>query len=194
MALGVTGAAADVCLSGGATGADTLWGQCATDSGQDAVHFSFEGHFVSADVRGSIVTVSAEQLLEADARLAAANRSLRRRFPTGSRYVDNLLRRSWSVVKDAESLYAVSAIDPRGMVKGGTAWGVQMFIDLHGSDLPCYVYDQAECGWFGWRGGWAPVESLPPPSGLWAGIGTRRLAQSGVAAVLELFGQDLNSE
>jgi hypothetical protein len=178
---------ADLCLSGGADGADLAWGDAARRHGHRVVHFSFAGHRTRARPDERRV-LSAAELAAADPFLARANATLRRRWPPARPYALNLLRRDWYQVRDAGSVYAVAERDRRGRIAGGTAWAVQMFLDRHeGAACAAYLFDPREARWFAWQGEWTPLAAPPQPQGAWAGIGTRRLPPSGAAAIARLF-------
>lgn len=184
----------NICLSGGAKGADAQWGMNAGRDGQSVIHWSFEGHkhFVAEQ---EIVRLSQEQLEKADEHLKLASKTLKRPWPgKRSKTVSALLRRNWYQVAWSESLYAVSSIDPvKKVVEGGTGWAVQMFLDRMAKraelePLPLYVFDQKQELWFQWVGGWKTIDAPPKPQGIWAGIGTRDLNDAGKWAIRNLFG------
>jgi len=182
----------DICLSGGADGADLQWGMCSGKAGHIVRHFIFEGHRSKAP-KEELVVLTSEQLLEADAALKKANKTLKRSFPTRNNFVNSLFRRNYYQVSWANSVYAVANIE-NGMVSGGTSWAVQMFIDrFDGKPCPAYVYDQATSVWFSWDGadkGWNPcvLDHPPKPTGIWAGIGSRDLKDNGKDAIRNLLG------
>lgn len=177
----------DICLSGGADDADLLWGMTAGKAGHQVFHFSFRGHETQAPT-DEIVVLTENQLKEADPYLEKANASLKRRWPASSYTVRSLLRRNFYQVKDAYSVYAVSKIKD-GKVDGGTAWAVQMFLDRHeGQPCACYVYDQTSASWYKWEGFWVQIDAPPFPSGIWAGIGSRKLKPHGRTAIKTLMG------
>jgi hypothetical protein len=128
-----------------------------------------------------------EQLTDADPFVEHANKTLKRRFPTSSDFVNNLLRRNYYQVAWSQSCYAVSEIGKDQLVKGGTSWAVQMFLDLH-PEGKVYVFDQKRVQWFQWKNGWVPIIAPPAPEGVWAGIGTRELNDAGKAAIRDLMG------
>ncbi len=188
----------NVCLSGGAKGADLQFGMCAGTAGQSVIHWSFKGHFTQAP-QTEVVILTAQQLLAADEFLVRAAPKLKddkgkpKRYSPGRdpdapySFVPNLLRRNWYQVGDAERVYAVSTIK-HDVVQGGTAWAVQMFIDrFDGAPCECYVFDQDVGVWFKWNGAWEPLDEPPQPSGVWAGIGTRELNPAGKAAIRNLL-------
>lgn len=175
----------NVCCSGGAIGADTHWGIEAQAHGHSVIHLSFKGH--KADTSsGEIITLTHEQLLQADDHLARANKSLRRKWPVSNYHVACLLRRNYFQVAWSDSLYGVSHFDLNGQVDGGTAWAVQMMIDLH-PGAPVYVFDQNLKQWFQWKGRWMPIACPPTPSGAYAGVGSRKLKETGREAISALY-------
>ena len=180
----------NICLSGGAEGADLQWGMCAGHAGHTVVHWSFAGHRSRAP-SVEIAVLSPEQLEAADEPCKAASKGINRWFPPKSLFVRNLLRRNWYQVKDSERVYAVATIE-HGIVSGGTSWATQMFIDRFGGErCECYVYDQATEAWYQWAGEakWERLEGPPPaPHGVWAGIGSRELLPCGKAAIRSLMG------
>jgi len=183
----------NICLSGGAKGSDAQWGMNAGRDGQSVIHWSFEGHkhFVAEQ---EVVRLSQDQLLRADDALKLASKTLKRPWPgKRSLNVKSLLRRNWYQVAWAESVYAVSTINDKGLVDGGTGWAVQMFLDrlaklAEFEPIPLYVFDQIKEQWFQWIGGWKPINTPPKPEGIWAGIGTRDLNDAGKWAIRNLFG------
>jgi hypothetical protein len=179
-----------ICLSGGAVGADLQFGMCAGMAGHTVFHFNFRGHRSKAP-KSEQVVLTPEQLVQADEHLVAANRKLGRAFPTSSDFVNNLLRRNYWQIRDTQSVYAVAGIDPKGLLYGGTAWAVQMFIDrFYGGACPVYVFDQEKDGWFTWNGStWDRLDDQPPaPDGVWTGIGTsKNLLDNGKNAIRRLL-------
>ncbi len=178
----------DICLSGGAEGADLQWGMVAGWAGHRVFHFTFPTHRSKAP-QAEIVVLETEQLLLADPFLAKANRTLRRRWPVRNQHVASLLRRNYYQVCEAQSVYAVAAIDEDGLVTGGTSWAVQMFLDRFETEKrAAYVYDQNEEHWLTWDCGWEVIDSPPRPSGVYAGIGSRDLKSCGKNAIRDLYG------
>jgi len=173
----------NICFSGGAQGADTLWGDLALNAGHKLIHYIFNGHKSTCPYT-KILTQ--QELDFADKFLNYANKTLNRHFPTKSLFVNNLLRRNFYQVRNSTSVYAIARIS-NGLVEGGTAWAVQMFIDKNkGASCPCYVYCQTANKWYRWTEEW--VECVPPrPQGAWTGIGSRDLTAQGIAAAQELF-------
>ena len=179
----------NVCLSGGADGADLQWGMVAGLAGHAVVHFHFDGHRSKAPVQ-ELVKLSQEKLAAADEYLMKANKTMNRRWPVSNQFVGNLLRRNYYQVAWSDAVYAVASIE-NGMVTGGTCWASQMFLDRFepGQPVPAYVYDQKTSQWLTWGGtSWEPIVSPPVPAGVWAGIGSRELGDNGKQAIRDLLG------
>lgn len=180
----------NICLSGGAEGADLQFGMCAGKLGHTVIHWSFRGHKTQAPGE-EVIELTDEQLAEVLPMLRRANKGVGRKVPRPGTYVYNLLARNWYQVRDAERVYAVSHFDDEGKVAGGTCWATQMFIDRHsGAACECYVFDQDQEQWFVWGGarGWITTDNVPQPYGVWAGIGSRKLKNSGKGAIRKLMG------
>jgi hypothetical protein len=175
-----------ICLSGGADGADLMWGMVAGSVGHQVYHFIFPGHRSKAP-QSELVVLTPEMLAVADPFLERANKTLKRKWPVSNPWVGNLLRRNYYQIRDSESVYAVAAIGKDGLIVGGTSWATTMMIDLHGDNSRVYVFDQTLETWFSWQGLWIPIDRPPVPTGVWAGIGSRDLKQSGKEAIRNLL-------
>jgi hypothetical protein len=174
-------------MSGGALGADLQWGMCAGMAGHQVIHWSFPGHKSDAPAE-ELVRIPFETLTMADEHLEKANKTMNRRLSYDKPWIINLLRRNYFQVGNSQSVYAISTIK-KGLVQGGTAWAVQMFIDLHPESTECYVFDQELAQWFQWlNSSWTAIETPPAPTGVWAGVGTRDLNQAGKQAIRQLMG------
>lgn len=163
--------------SGGAVGADTLFGLATSVLGGDSIHYKTE----NLENRGNTDITDIEKL-EGSIMAARASVKLNKAVATNE-YVSDLLARNWSQVKNADHVYAIAMLD-RGsevlsQVLGGTGYAVEMAKEVNKDidvfDLSTekwYVYDY-ETGSF--------VESLDrkprklPASLNFAGIGTRDL-------------------
>ena len=177
----------NLCLSGGAEGADLQFGMTAGMAGHSVIHWSFKEHRTHAPEQ-EVVILTSDQLDAADDPCKQASLTLKKHYPPKSVYVKNLLRRNWYQVAAAERVYAVSTIT-NGVVEGGTSWATQMFIDrFNGEACECYVYDQIEEKWFKWNALWEAIGSPPEPFGVYAGIGTRKLNDAGKQAIRCLLG------
>lgn len=177
-----------LCLSGAARGADALWGECAARAGHAVVHWSFVGHRLHAP-DADVVLLSPQQLSSADPYLVSASEKLGRPWPPATDHAASLIRRNYFQVAWSDALYAVTELDDRGAIKGGTAWAVAMFVDrFAGKACPAYLFDQARNEWNHWDDdSWQPMRVPPPPTRIWAGIGSRQLDGTGAEAILELL-------
>ena len=181
----------DVCFSGGSKGADYVFGEAAKAAGHTVMHFSFVGH--STPCKTDVWPLREMDLLQADKPLEAANRLLKRAFPTKSLYVNDLLRRNFFQIKETERIYAISYVDVKtGMVKGGTGWACTMGI-LRGVK-EVYVFDQDDNAWWEFCGhegvifDWIRLDELPPvPHGFYTGIGSVELTPPGEEAIKNLY-------
>lgn len=186
----------DILLSGGAFGGDCVFDDCAKKAGHQIRHFSFPNHKI--DAKGNAVVLNEEQLKEADPFLKQANNTLKRKIPRANNsYVLNLLRRNYWQIKDTERVYAAAPIDMTdGLLRGGTAWAVEMAIDRRVPEI--YVFDLISNTWYRrnihakfppqpiWETelfGWQP----PKPHGYYTGIGSRELTERGEMAIRQLY-------
>lgn len=177
----------NVCMSGGAKGADLAWGAEARCHGHKVLHFSFAGHRTQAPPDERVI-LSDDELRRADPFLAKANARLRRHWPPASKYAANLLRRDWYQARDAQRVYAVARLQENRQIEGGTAWAVAMFLDQHdGRTCEAYLFEPERRQWFTWDADWEAIARPPLPRGLWAGIGTRALSPPGEAAIRAVF-------
>ncbi len=182
---------ANLCLSGGAKGADMQWGVCAGLAGHGVIHFSFAGHRTLAPDQ-EVVRLTEAQLDEATPHVRRAAKGLRKNPPYKS-WVRDLIHRNWFQVAATERVYAVSSIVD-GLVQGGTAWAVQMFIDRMedegtGTDDRLHCFDQVADRWFSRIGGvWVDAGTPAKPYGVYTGIGTRELLPNGKRAIRAIMG------
>ncbi|KAH8664508.1 hypothetical protein BX600DRAFT_437053 [Xylariales sp. PMI_506] len=181
---------ADVCLSGGADGADIEWGACAESIGHAVIHWSFPGHRSQAP-ESQIVRLDDEQLKLGNEALNNAAVALGK-HPPRRPAVARLLQRNYYQVAWSKACYAVTIIK-EDTVPGGTAWATTMFAQLHPDNRDLYVFDQEQDAWFQFNGKtWDRIDSPPRPTGIWAGIGSRDLRQNGRDAIRKLMGRPSN--
>lgn len=184
--------------SGGAVGADSQWDKIGKEFGMvNNNHYYFKGF--KTPIGNTPISLSLKN--EADEKLKAANKFLKRTFPTSKEYVNNLLRRNWWQVKNSDAIFAVSTIKwdkrkEKGLVQGGTAWAVYMAI---AEKKPVYVFDQDYEGWFEWQydegedTGWIET-STPVLTKNFAGIGTREINESGKQAIRDVYTKSLKDQ
>jgi hypothetical protein len=177
----------NICLSGGSDGADLLWGTMANAVGHEVIHLCFDSFHTSAP-HHQVVRLSTDFLTRADDHCYAANRLLKRKFPTRSTRVMNLLRRNFFQIESAETCYAISTFDKDGNIAGGTAWAMTMFLLKHDlAACKAFLFDQDACRWHQWVGHWEAIYEPPRPSGIYAGIGARDLKVMGRLAITVLM-------
>ena len=165
---------------------DTVFEDVGEEFGVKVLAYTFEGHDHSGK---NPVELDAIQLAEANDHLRIANRSLKKTWPTSKPYVNNLLRRNWFQVKNADAIFAVGKVSGT-TVDGGTGWAVQLAID---NNKPVYVFDQNDNQWKIWNGT-AFVNTTPPIlTRNFAGIGTREITDAGIRAVRNLYIDTINS-
>ena len=183
----------NICLSGGAQGADKTFGDCAEKLGHRVKHFSFHGH--KTPCKNGVIILDPLSLYKNDKMLIEANKFLKRQSPIGrSEYVTNLLRRNcWQII-GSERIYAVSYLDKHDFVGGGTGWAVMMGVQAGIKEL--YLFDHKLDKWFIFQGFdtinpkfiWNEMEILPPvPHGIYTGIGSHDLPDNGKNAIEELY-------
>jgi hypothetical protein len=174
--------------SGGADGADTVFGECAEQVGHEVRHYAFDGMKTKWGCYLKVLTD--EQLHEADPFLKKANFTLKRKFPCSSVYVDNLLRRNYFQIKDTRAVYAAAPLGK--VVEGGTGWAVQMAIDQY--VMLIYLFDLKTNKWMQWGGNKfheiLSIDMIRPvdlTSAVYTGIGSRKLTSHGELAIRGLY-------
>lgn len=175
----------DVCLSGGAEGADLEWGNCAASLGHEVIHWSFGNHRSQA-LETQIIRLDDEQLNLGIPALKNAAKALGK-SPPRKPMVSRLLLRDYYQVAWSESCYAVTTIRT-DVPPGGTAWATTMFTQLHPDNHNLFIFDQGRDAWFQVAGDpWTQIHSPPQPKGIWAGIGSRDLKPNGKEAIGKLM-------
>jgi hypothetical protein len=168
-------------FSGGATGAEAVFGEVAARYGLKEVNFSFEGHS-QARTEGRKILDSRE-LAAGDVSLVYVAHRLHRHWDK-TETLRKVLQTQWHVVSHATQIFVVGAIQPDGTVHGGTGWSVEL---AKRWNKRVWVFDQNHAGWFTWNGNsWTrgePVIQVPD----FAGSGTRFLNDAGRSAIASLF-------
>ena len=187
----------DTLYSGGAQGADTVFSMCAESVGHYRVHFSFHGH--KCDIAGKVI-LHEVQLETYTEELKKAAKTLGKSYASKApehprfKYIRNLLaRNAWQVFGDEESgpseaLYAVALLNKaRTNVEGGTGWAVALA--TRQTEIPVYVFDLKSSSWYTWvEDQFHPTEEPPKPSGVYTGVGSRKLTDAGIEAIGKLYG------
>ena len=166
----------NVCYSGGAEGADRLFGIWASENGFTEIHFSFKKH--KYHVHKDSVLEIPDNILQEDFvihKLKTANKSLGRSIPKKGSYTYNLLARNSFQVLLTERVYCISTLESPTKVSGGTAWAVQMYLDEY-ENPEIYGYDPIRHEAYKYcniKKEFIVVDTVPAPYGNWTGIGSR---------------------
>lgn len=166
--------------SGGAKGSDSVWDRAGRAFGVKTTHYFVEGNKTPKGNK----SISLRDSMKADKLLHKANKKLKRTFPTKNEYTNSLLRRNAWQVGHADEIFAVSEFGPDGNVKGGTAWAVQMAIDM---GKPVHVFDQINREWKTWDGREFVTEPRPYLTENFAGIGTRQINKDGIDEIRKVY-------
>lgn len=168
-------------FSGGATGAESFFGENAALHGVKETNFTFAGHN-QARTEGAVV-LDERALAAGDVSLVYVAHRLHRHWDK-TETLRRVLQTQWHVVSHASQIFVVGTIQPDGTVHGGTGWSVEL---ARRWNKRVWVFDQEHAAWFTWSGSaWnrgLPVIETPD----FAGTGTRFLNDAGRTAIRELF-------
>ena len=169
-------------LSGGAQGAEAIFGQCAEQWGLHEINFSFDGH-EPARIK-NIIKLSGSELAQGEVSDAYLSAQMHRNYPATPLF-RKVLQSIWHQVSTAGEVFVVGFVQPDATVRGGTGWSAELAKHWR---KPVHVFDQEKNLWFIWRdGAWAEA-SLPVISHTrFTGTGTRFLTEQGRAAIMALF-------
>jgi hypothetical protein len=172
----------DICLSGGAKGADTLFGELALEAGHGLKHYIFQGHNSKCS---HTVKLSSELLFSARPYVIEANKILKRTYPGTNPYVNSVLERNFFQVLNSHCIYAI-VYDIKKIQ--GTMWALVMGAQLGISDI--YVFNSVDNSWYEYSlpDVWIKCSTAPPkPCYIYTGIGSRELTENGIAAARALY-------
>lgn len=179
-----------ICHSGGAEGADSYFEFFSKEYCVDVVAYSYKTTFHQSENKYEL---SESEFREGVVNVYKTNEILKR-----SRVHSYLkfLARNWHQVKNADEVFAVSTFRKSNnnlQVQGGTAWAVQMAIDLQKS---VWVFDQNQTKWYyynHYHREFRETDTLPKiNSSNFAGIGTRNINLFGIEAIEQLFENSFN--
>lgn len=180
----------NVCYSGGAEGADRLFGIWASENGFQEIHFSFDKHkyHVSDDTVLKLPNSVLQDPTVKD-KLKKANQSLGRSVPKPGTYVYNLLARNSFQVLLTERVYCIAEVVSPTQVAGGTAWAIQMYIDQYEEpEIYCYDPYAKQAYYYDYNvKEFVAVLEVPTPHGNWTGIGSRETTQKQMDSFVSLF-------
>lgn len=176
--------------SGGAKGADTIWGQIGEQYGVKANHY-YSGERTP---KGNM-EISEQDKVEGQQKVTIAARQMGRIEPT-QQVRNELLIRDWAQVKYSDAIFAVTTMLSVGSEmnygklakirqgKGGTGYAIQMAIN---EGKPVYVYDQIRERWFKNINGVWSSSDVPTLTKNFAGIGTREINEKGIQAIKNVY-------
>lgn len=169
----------NIILSGGAPGADTLFGRYAILNNMSLIHFSFKNHNTKENYLIELPKDMLETPIVINA-LKKANITLRRKIPSIGSYVYNLLARNYYQIFISDSVYAITEVLSSTELSGGTAWATQMYINLckdNNRKINLYVYCPKKYKLFKFCNStnqYIEATECPYPSGICTGIGSRK--------------------
>jgi hypothetical protein len=147
--------------SGGATGADTLFGTNAERYGIAEQHYSFR-HHKNCRSRGRVI-LDEPLLRQADDDLLSVIGEAFQRYQGSGKSVEKRWQRDWYQVQRAREIFAVvknieSLLDfTQGKIEG-TAIAVALAIKTRRNCLRIHIYDQASSTWYVWQRDSEPTE------------------------------------
>ncbi len=168
--------------SGGAKGADTIWETYGEKYGVSTIAFSFISH--NTDSKHFII-LTEKELEESDSYYRKASRLLKRKYPSNNIYVNNLLRRNWFQVKNADTIFAIGELIDN-IVNGGTGWAVAMATIVN---KPIYLFEQNKNIWMKYVYEIKEFRECKEPilTKKFAGIGTRKINNNGIKAIQTIY-------
>ncbi len=168
--------------SGGAPGAESVFGEVASRYGVREVAFTFEGHR-QARTEGQTLLSPAE-LAMGDVSLAYVSKRLHRNYHDRESLIRGVLQTIWHMVSRSQQVFVVGAIQEDGTVRGGTGWAVEL-AEMWSREL--WVFDLPSSRWHRWSGrGFGPGQPRITTREF-CGTGTRTLPEVGRQAIEELF-------
>jgi len=175
--------------SGGANGADSYWDEIGREYGfNNHIHYWYKKMNPKSEPQHQITE---EDYSEGVKMIERANLTLKRQ--NINKYM-HLLARNWSQVKYSDSIYAIGILQKnKKSVSGGTGWATQMGIDIK-KDV--YLFDQTIDQWFYWDYSEEKFLTCVTPilTKNYAGIGTRKLNDTGKKAIRNVYLKTLKYE
>ena len=163
--------------SGGAKGADTIWGEIGAKLGTYSNHYWYGNKTPTGNLE-----ITEEQFNEGIIKAQAAAKALGKNW-SNKPFIQALLSRNWQQVKNSDAIFAVGEIEG-AHVKGGTGYAVEM---AKAEGKPIYVFDQIKNNWYEYtENKWVKI-STPVLTKNFAGIGTRNINANGKAAIEAVY-------
>lgn len=167
--------------SGGHTGAESFFGECAEEFGVAEVTFSFPGHFIKREK--GVRMLSEEELRHGDISMDIVAGHMNRRY-SDSAGIRRVLQSIFHMVNNGQQIFAVGQILDDNTVKGGTGWSVELG-KFFNRDV--HVYDTKRDCWMTWRHSEWLMELPTIIEKTFVGSGTREMTDTSKAAVRDLF-------
>ena len=175
-------ASAYTLLSGGARGAETIFGETAERFGAGETTVSFAGR--DTERQRGLVELTPTELQRGAVSEAYITAQRHRSFPETPAF-QTLLQSIWHQVATAGEVFVVGEVLEDDTVKGGTGWGAELAKHLR---KRLFVFDQKREQWLTWGDGtWAPVDPPRIERTRFTGTGTRFLSDAGRQAIEDLF-------
>lgn len=171
-------------MSGGANGAENLFGECAEKFGLNEQTFTFAGRELTRQ-RG-LVELSNAELHEGEVSNLYLKNHLQRNFSNTPAF-RKIIQTIWHQVTTAGEVFVVGKLEDNKTVKGGTGWAAELGRHLH---KPVYVFDQEQKKWFSSLPGqvsWEPIDQPRITKARFTGTGSRNLTKDGEEAIRTLF-------
>jgi hypothetical protein len=175
-----------ICYSGGAIGSDSIFEAESIKHGVNVVAYSFVEHNTKSS---NLKVLSKKQLEDGFKHIEIANKKLNRNIYNISSYVKNLISRDYYQVKSSDAIFAVGIFNGIDEVNGGTGWAVQIAID---NKKPVYVFEQNDNQWYYFdyeSEKFEIFEGTPVLTDKFTGIGTRKINNNGIKAIINLFNE-----
>ncbi len=168
-------------FSGGARGAESVFGEIAVSYGIKEVNFTFDGHHIKRTENARSLTEA--ELEKSDVMMEEVSKRLGRDY-SKSPWMRKILQSIWYQVNNGYQIFIIGVIQADATVKGGTGWAAELGKMFN---RPVYVFDQEKKDWFVWRNNSWIHEKPIIAHKTFCGTGTREINEEGVRAIKDLF-------
>jgi hypothetical protein len=171
-----------ILYSGGASGAESYFGERAEEYGIEEVNFTFEGHKINRS-RG-VRVLNHEELQKGDVSLDYVSQIMHREYPD-TKLFRKILQSIWYQINSSRQIFVVGVLLDDLTVRGGTGWGAE-FAKICNKEL--YLFDQERNSWFVWSGvSWESIDDVKITDLHFCGTGTRLINENAKVAISALF-------
>jgi hypothetical protein len=173
--------------SGGAKGADEIFGNFGCPNGYEVIHHSFMGHKVYG--KGIVVCHLPEELQEANNLLCKVSQSIKRDYHDKNKYDLSRLQRDYFQVINSDYIIAVAPFENKeqDIVSGGTGWTVEMAKEMCKT---IYLFDDTQTNiWYISKNGekFTLFDGIVPNTGIFAGIGSNSISEIGKLEIQKIL-------